>query len=570
MGRVLAVLFLLPITSLWAQQMSLSDVQTVVAQGVQESLATSPDEDRLIAVVDGEGHALAVWYVDVGTPSSLGDGPLAVAVGAAVSRAGTAVYLSSNQNAFTTRTAAFIIQQNFPPGVPNRPNGPLVGVGFSNLSFTDTNTFKAPETDGSFPAPPVPGIDATQDAMSATPAKVFRPVPYASLSQDTGGVPLYKDGVLIGGVGVAGFNDALLKDFEITFKPSVNERIALSAQAGFRPGPLIAGSNVLIDGIRVAYVASGSSNATVSDPAGYLAMSTSGHAVALTDIDGLAGSSDNLLVSYAPKASPAPVTYPDPFGLTDRSGVPGELRTAIQSDVATGGIVTIGSGGSGSPEARLSAAEVQSILQLAAERSTITRAGIRLPRGQVARVWITVVGNPNVAGVEPPVLGTYRTPEATMFSWDVAIQKARTAIFFSRGRERGEPRAFSCRSVGFLAQTMYPPGIVGTPRGPLEGLQALLSTKDVGGGLGVQVPLDPINTNVPNGITIFPGGFPLYRNGVLVGAIGVSGDGIEQDDLVGASGARDFPPPPNARADTMVFERARIPYARFPRAASGF
>ena len=35
------------------------------------------------------------------------------------------------------------------------------------------------------------------------------------------------------------------------------------------------------------------------------------------------------------------------------------------------------------------------------------------------------------------------------------------------------------------------------------------------------------------GFAAFPGGFPLYRNGKL---IGVSGDGLDQDDLIAASG----------------------------------
>jgi hypothetical protein len=40
-----------------------------------------------------------------------------------------------------------------------------------------------------------------------------------------------------------------------------------------------------------------------------------------------------------------------------------------------------------------------------------------------------------------------------------------------------------------------------------------------------------------NGIQIFPGAVPLYRNGVLVGAVGVSGDGIDQDDMVSFLGS---------------------------------
>jgi hypothetical protein len=71
--------------------------------------------------------------------------------------------------------------------------------------------------------------------------------------------------------------------------------------------------------------------------------------------------------------------------------------------------------------------------------------------------------------------------------------------------------------------------------------------------------------NLPNGITIFPGGFPLYRNGVLIGAIGVSGDGIDQDDIIAASGTVNFLPPTSIRADQIIFRGTRLPYAKFPR-----
>ena len=74
----------------------------------------------------------------------------------------------------------------------------------------------------------------------------------------------------------------------------------------------------------------------------------------------------------------------------------------------------------------------------------------------------------------------------------------------------------------------------------------------------------------PLGLSADPGGFPLYRNDVLIGAIGVSGDGIEQDDIVGASGAKNFLAPQSSRADNFVYESARLPYARFPRASSSF
>jgi uncharacterized protein GlcG (DUF336 family) len=154
-----------------------------------------------------------------------------------------------------------------------------------------------------------------------------------------------------------------------------------------------------------------------------------------------------------------------------------------------------------------------------------------------------------------------------MFSWDVSIQKARTAVFFSSTNY-----AFSARAVGWLAQELYPPGINGTEPGIFWGLQEMYSLFPVGGmnplngvvnsvGLPGGVP-DP---NLPNGITIFPGGFPLYRNGQLIGAIGVSGDGIDQDDIVTASGTANFLAPYNIRSDHFFYSNARLPYAKFPR-----
>src|SRR4029453_12417071 len=42
-----------------------------------------------------------------------------------------------------------------------------------------------------------------------------------------------------------------------------------------------------------------------------------------------------------------------------------------------------------------------------------------------------------------------------------------------------------------------------------------------------------------NGIQIFPGSAPIYRGRTLIGAVGVSGDGVDQDDLVAFYGLQD-------------------------------
>jgi hypothetical protein len=52
---------------------------------------------------------------------------------------------------------------------------------------------------------------------------------------------------------------------------------------------------------------------------------------------------------------------------------------------------------------------------------------------------------------------------------------------------------------------------------------------------------------------------------VLIGAIGVSGDGVDQDDLIAASGTVNFLAPNAIRSDRIIFRGTRLPYAKFPR-----
>jgi uncharacterized protein GlcG (DUF336 family) len=219
---------------------------------------------------------------------------------------------------------------------------------------------------------------------------------------------------------------------------------------------------------------------------------------------------------------------------------------------------------------------VVNVINFAAARARITRAGIRLPIGVPMAVFITVVNNPDQDNCPPVVLGTFRTGEATLFSWDVAVQKARTSVFYSRHDflHFGTNVAFSSRAVGFLAQRFYPPGIDDNGPGPFFTEQDKLSglagaEPNVTFTLNVDLSSPPLRNGIrldlPNGITIFPGGFPLYRNGVLIGAVGISGDGVDQDDIVGASGTHDFLAPMAIRSDQFFFQGARLPYAKFPR-----
>src|SRR5882724_1251144 len=516
--------------------MTSNQVATVMAQALTRAndfLVPGDITNGVVAVVDREGFVLGVW--------SLEPGPSALDVIDAITKAGTAAFLSSDQQALTSRTAGFIVQQHFPPGIKNREPGPLVGVNFSNLSFSDVNRFKDPHTYD----PLAPGGGGTNGA----PITAVGLSALSGLAGSPGGVPLYDaNGHLLGGVGAAITGHPPipeLYDIQMTAKQryDIDEDVALAGQLGFAPEKKFFGSQVTINGIRIPYV----NGKTKVEPV--LALGTVGGPV----------------LPYEITNSP-PVNYP----ALNLGGVAGEMRAAIIDD-PMGGLI----GG----EARLSAAEVINILTLAAQRAAITRAGIRLPRGQAAQVFVTVVNNPNTPGVAPVVLGTFRTGEATIFSWDVAVQKARSALFFSSPLGAGilpvelQNKALSTRAIGFLAESLYPPGIQNKPPGPLLGLQENFSLLPLGvtnilNGVFFTVAAPPLtepDPNLPDGITIFPGGFPLYRNGVLIGAIGVSGDGVDQDDLIAASGTVNFLAPPAIRSDRIIYRGTRLPYAKFPR-----
>ena len=520
--RILAFLFFAALGAHPAfAQLTLADVQSIVAQAVTRAtaLANSPlKTNAVIALTDREGWVLGVWALNTNSTSA---DPL---VADAIAKAGAAAFLSSDNNAFSSRTAGDIVQQNFPPGIANTSPGPLVGVNFSQLTFSDINKFKAPGSVISYGSSP--GLTLVSPPLPVT----------GGLAGTPGGVPLYKGGHLVGGVGVAGDG---LKPTDITptviASPDANEDVALAGQTGFQPADAILGSHVFVAGIRLEYIESSTSLGAVI-PFGSLP--------------------GKNIPPFTLMASPAPFPYP----VATFGGETGELRQPVIADPS---VVPLFGGA-----ARLTAMEVSNIIAAAANRCRTTRAGIRLPRGQAAQVFISVVNNPNSNGVSPVVLGTFCTSSnTTRFSWDVAVQKARTAVFFSATN-----RAYSARTVGFLAQSMYPPGINGTQPGLFFGLQerfsiitptSILATNLVNGA--VFMTSTNVNPNLPNGVTIFPGGFPLYRNGALIGAVGVSGDGVDQDDLIAASGAALFLAPVPIRADQTQYRGARLPFAKFPR-----
>ncbi len=514
-----------PPARLTATNLTSSDVQTILQQAA--SAANALGKPVNIVVTDREANVIGFFPMP-GTPSpstvrSVGrlgqglEGAVVPPAEAATAKAATAAFFSTTGNAFTTRTAGFIIQEHFPPGISFRAGGPLYGVQFSSLPCSD----------------------------------IKKPSARLGLSADPGGLPIYKNGLPAGGIGIEG--DGLYtvdRDPNDDDQP-FEEQIAASGIRGFEAPASIRGNTILVDGIRLPF-----SNITTP--------------LVPTVVASIVGAT----ISLPPDSEFVPQVI---------GGVAGEVSPRFFPFIA--GTTPAG------PNA-LTASEVNTIISRAAQQSNITRAAIRQPLGSNARVTMAVV---DTAGV---VLGVFRQQDAPVFGFDVAVQKARTAAFFStpsaatllRGAGFGSyvdraiadglrldgSFAFSDRAIGFLHRPFFPDGINDTAAGPFStpladwspfnvGLQLDLVRTNFLAALGGPVASCTAIPGLTNGIQIFPGSVPLFKNGVLVGAIGISGDGVDQDDLIAAAGANGFSPPTAVRSDQIFVRSVRLPFLKFPR-----
>jgi uncharacterized protein GlcG (DUF336 family) len=210
----------------------------------------------------------------------------------------------------------------------------------------------------------------------------------------------------------------------------------------------------------------------------------------------------------------------------------------------------------GSTMGGLTLAQVQTIVQNTIATANLTRAVIRLPEGARTKFAIAV------ADLNGNLLALYRMHDATMFSTDVAVAKARNVIYFSTatGELNQVPAgtAVTNRTIGFGAQPLYPSGIDGTAPGPFFDLFQFDTANPCTQG-------HQLTNSNQNGIVFFPGSVPLFVNGKLAGGLGVSGDGVDQDDWAAAGGANGFQAPDNIRADQIIIRNVRLPYQKFPR-----
>lgn len=612
--------------------LTVADVQRVIGQAVAEAKAQSVS--ATIAVVDRVGNVLAVYRMGAtGQPvliTTSADGSAPIDAGlegialpipaapvliddqAAIAKAVTGAYLSSEGNAFSTRTASQIVQENFNPGERNQPAGPLFGVQFSQLPCSD--------------------LSERWNGVGPDVGPKRSPL---GLSADPGGFPLYKAGVPVGGVGVISDGVYGLDKNIANSDRNADEMIAWAGTFGFAAPVDRRGDQITADGKTFRYSDVDFSNLE-SDPATAPAFGT------LTPADGallaVFGYTDGVIRAGTAFGQPASgirpdagTDYPglDAFVLVDGTNTP----RYPPRDATDAGLL--------GPDA-LTEDEVRSILRSALDVANRARAQIRRPLGTPARVTISIVDT------QGEILGIARTRDAPIFGTDVSLQKARTAAFYSSA-DAGDflrnlpdaayldltdplgspPRAlialgdyvdaaktfldlpgalddgaiaFTDRAGGNLSRPFYPDGLSGHPHGPFSkppgewspfstGLQLdlvlnailrhVVATASAGGVVadvdricpGVDPTFAATQTSrvLANGMQIFPGSVPIYRGDVLVGGVGVSGDGVDQDDMISFLGLHEAGldvgnAPKEIRADTLTPQGVRLRYVQCPQA----
>jgi uncharacterized protein GlcG (DUF336 family) len=525
--------------------LTVADVQRIVAQAVGE--ANARNQRATIAVADRVGNVLGVFRMTgAGTTfritsnrnvtGGLENIDILPDTFAAISKAVTGAYLSSNGNAFSTRTASQIVQEHFNPGEEQQPSGPLFGVQFSQFSCSDLMRRSG---DGS--------IGPKRSPLG--------------LSADPGGLPLYKNNRLVGGVGVIA-DGVYGLDADITgVDQDVDELIAVAATFGYAAPTDIRADRITADGRTFRFTDAEFLQSNPGQPPAFATL-----AGALTAVAGYFDGSIKAGVSFGDAAS----------GFRAETGALATQGAYVLVDGANANRYPLRAGTDG----LLTQGEVTALATEALKVANRARAQIRRPLGAQAQVTVSIV---DTSG---EVLALVRTPDAPVFGTDVSLQKARTALLFSHPNAAAEiaalppaaylgaggnpvtgfrtfPQyiaatrqlfndtgmlangmAFSNRAVGNLARPFFPDGLAKTEAGPFStpyanwspfhlGLQLDLAYNAiVAAATGSSAVGCTGLARAKNGIQIFPGAVPIYRGNTLVGAIGVSGDGVDQDDMI--------------------------------------
>jgi len=604
--------------------LSPAEVQTLL----QRAAVATASADAIIAVVDRGGQILGVLVED---DVPLAGDDLIFAVDGAVAKARTAAFFATDAAPLTSRTIQFISQTTITqrevdsnPNI-NDPNSTERGPGFvapigikghfpPNVAFTpQVDLFGIEHTNRDSILHPGPDhLKGTADDIpldyrfnidtNFVPAskQIAPPLSYGEQLLDPatdridpnvnhyqsrgiatlpGGIPLYEYGTLVGGIGVffpgdTGFASAENSSLSADHDPTQPDR---TLEAEFMAVAAAGGSQGA--GFPVGAIGGVPALAGFDIPFGRIDL------VGITlDVIGPGGDlGPGRLVAYAQanlgvgQGTLAGATFLD----VDHLG----NDFLAGKTVPDGWLVRPHAGGN------LSKADVVRMIRQGIAEANKVRAQIRLPRGERTRMVFAVTDR---AG---EVLGLYRMPDATVFSIDVAVAKARNLAYYNDpaqlkniDRVQGLPKgvAFTNRTVRYLAHPRFPISVDGTPPAPFSILNDPGVDPKTGLSVGAPRPasafvsvqgFDAFNpgtnfrddTSVANqnGVVFFPGSSGVYKDiggkTRIVGGFGVSGDGVDQDDVVTHFGVAGFGPPRKLRADHFFVGGVRLPYLKFPR-----
>ena len=632
----------IPLSPLIDPQLKAAEVR----QLLDRASAVSASNDAIIAVVDRNGRILGVRVEDgVTAPDNQ---TLAFMVDGAVAKARTAAMFSNGDPALgsrgplTSRTIRFISQStitqrevqsnpnaadptlqgpgfvapigvggHFPPEILHTPPVDLFAIEHTNRDSLIHAGFNGIRENGGgddqlltarFDAQFLPGKSlATPESWGfvsgLAPTQQSRGI--ATLP---GGIPLFRDSdldadlagdTLVGGIGVFFPGSTGTADFEQGFVPGQSPLDRLNAPR-------------VLEAEFIALAAAGGSlgAATFTSPVPEAVVGPVAGVAPVPGIDlpfgnitlvgieleivgptpGIQGVRD--LINFGHTLSPGAVNGTDlPVNTggdlqIDGQSVPAEWLVAPKDGVG------------------ITAADVQQIIEAGIAAAAKTRAAIRIPVGNRTRMVLAVT---DLTG---EVVGLYRMTDATVFSLDVAVAKARNTTYYAnpvalqpadKVPDVAPGTAFSNRTFRFLAEPRYPAGVEGSKPpvfstlnpdrnpninpGTAENIGAPANSADMQDTVlgfdafnpGRNFQDSSTSLKKQNGIVFFPGSTPIYRNGQLAGGFGVSGDGVDQDDVVTFVGAQGFLPQQhgNTPADQVASDGVRLPFIKFNRVPFG-
>lgn len=607
--RVVRALPVIPPPGAVNNQLTVGEVNQLLARAAAATAST----DGIITIVDRGGRLLGL-KVEAGVDPGIVGNPdkLVFAVDGSLALARTGAFFGNNQAPLTSRTVGFIsqttmtqreIQSNpsitdpnstlrgpgfvaaiginghFPPDVPFTPQVDLFAIEYTNrdsIIHPGADRIKGTADDIVLPsrfnvpaAFATPGMDPPE---SYGLISGLRPNAQSrGLGTLPGGIPIYKNGEMVGGIGVffpgkTGWASEENSALDALYDPSKPDR---SLEAEYMAFAAVGGTTSGQFQSPIGNISGLAPVAGVGLPSGRIDL------VGVTlDIFGPGGVSGQAKL----------VNYGRSLGEGADTGVTNVIQAG--KPVPDGWLVKPHDGEG------ITATEVEQIINQGIAQANRTRAAIRLPFNTTTKMVFAVSdrsGN---------IVGLFRMPDSTVFSIDVAVAKARNVAYYSNPSQlqsqdmvEGIPpgTALTARSFRYLALPRFPEGIEGRPPGPFSILTDPGANPNTGLQVGPRQPASAFqsaqgfsafnpsanfhskaNPANQNGVVFFPGSAPLYRSSsLLIGGFGVSGDGVDQDCVVTVMGNAGYDPSAALRVDNVFVRGVRIPYQKFNRNPEG-